>query len=66
MALDLDEQTRVTALAAAVQSHLDKTAPSLAPPPQQPLFIRNADGSVNTRAGVQVRGPLELTLPKVK
>lgn len=58
MALDLDEQSRVTSLQVELGKHREKLAEQAVQPIAVPLFVRNADGSVNTRAGVQVRGPI--------
>jgi len=59
MPLDVDQQSRVTTLGNQLQKHQDQLAAAIPLPPAGPLFVKMADGSVNTRNGVQVRGPLE-------
>lgn len=66
MPLDVDEQSRVSTLSLELQKQRDKLAAAIPQPVAAPLFIRAADGSVNTRAGVQVRGPIEPPPAKVK
>ena len=59
MPLDVDEQSRVAALGVGLQQQRDKLATAVVQPVDQQLFIKHANGSVTTRAGVQLRGPLE-------
>ncbi len=59
MALDVDEQSRVSTLAVELQGQQAKRAAATVQPVDVPLFIKHADGSVATRAGVQLRGPIE-------
>lgn len=59
MALDLEQQARVSTLQQQVAKHQEKLTAAIPPPPTGPLFVKLPDGSVNTRAGVQVRGPIE-------
>jgi hypothetical protein len=66
MALDVDELSRTATLSVELQGHRTKLAAAVVQPTPAPLFIRNADGSVNTRAGVQVRGPIAPPPAKVK
>jgi hypothetical protein len=66
MSLDVDEQSRVSALAVGLQTHRDNLAGAGVQPTALPLFIKAADGSVITRAGVPLRGPIEKLPAPVK
>jgi len=58
MPLNLEEQSRVTAFATQLAAHQQKLAATAAPPVPAPLFVKYPDGSISTRRGVQVRGPV--------
>jgi hypothetical protein len=66
VSLDVDEQSRVATLGAGLQVQRDKVVAAGVVKPAAPLFIRAADGSVSTRAGVPLRGPIEPAPAKVK
>lgn len=66
MALDVDSQARVSTLSNELQVHQEKLTAALPPPPTGPLFVKLPDGSINTRAGVTLRGPIERPPAKAK
>lgn len=59
MALDVDSQARVSTLSNQLQVHQEKLTAAIPPLATGPLFVKLPDGSVSTRAGVQLRGPIE-------
>jgi hypothetical protein len=66
MALDVDEQSRISTLSVELGKHRDKLATVVVQPVAAPLFVKLPDGSVNTRAGVQLRGPIAPLPAQVK
>lgn len=59
MAGEVDDRTRIEELGAAVSAQLERAGAKVSAPANVSMFIRAADGSVQTRAGVQLRGPIE-------
>jgi len=59
MALDVDEQSRIAALGLGLQQQRDKLATLVVQPIVVPLFLKHANGSITTRSGVELRGPIE-------
>jgi len=66
MSLDVDEQSRIAALGVGLQTQRDKLATVVVQPIAVPLFLKHANGSVTTRSGVELRGPIEPAPAKVK
>ncbi len=66
MALDVDEQSRLAAFSLDLQHLQDKLHALLVQPVDVPLFIKHANGSVTTRAGAELRGPVEPAPAPVK
>jgi len=58
MADDLNDTTRIDELGATLTQQLAQVKKDNQPPDRLPMFIRHSNGSVFTRDGREVRGPL--------